>query len=326
MQLAAEHHIRPDRRISLNNPNGKSSTRLIQHHETISNTDKSAIANRLTFLEPCRNLVHSIVIVGSTAYDTKTAGSDTDIVIISTPSGLERVCGALIEAKINACEYATEQEEYTEHIVLSTSQIEELFQTGSPFGYSIRHGKIIRDDGYLLGLFERMNPGLPGRTYYLTSLFENIAVPFYESFAKFEGEIKKRSCSSSCCNNNHDCGGLYQAQTLAKVIMRMLYVTLPARGLMPLTKSDVATYAEQFYGADECSAVKSVISIMRNKIPSLYFDEFRTLKKFAIQLFREILSNVGIDREVLGIIADAGKISRRDYHLVNNSALKACVS
>ena len=49
------------------------------------------------------------------------------------------------------------------------------------------------------------------------------------------------------------------------------------------------------------------------------------LKKFAIQLFKEILSIIGLSNKTRAVIGDAARVARGDYHLVNSPAMKNCV-
>ena len=109
------------------------------------------------------------------------------------------------------------------------------------------------------------------------------------------------------------------------MIMRMFYVTLPSRGMIPLTKGDVVSYAKKAYGTQGEDAANHVLSLLRDQRSSFCFDEFTMLKKLAVQLFREILSIIGNRSEVRKIIVDASKIARGDYHLIQSPAMKNCV-
>lgn len=107
--------------------------------------------------------------------------------------------------------------------------------------------------------------------------------------------------------------------------MQMLYVTLPARGMIPLTKDDVVAYAQMVYGPQGRDVAKYAVSLMRKKCSTFCFDEFTVLKKFAVLLFKEILNAAGLSSKVRDIIADAARIARKDFHSINNPSLKNCV-
>ncbi|MCF6187261.1 MAG: nucleotidyltransferase domain-containing protein [Desulfobulbaceae bacterium] len=282
------------------------------------------IVRELSFFKSYHHLIHSLVLVGSTAYGAQTVNSDIDIVVITTARGHEKVCELLFEREIEESLSSTEASKF-EYTVLSCRQTEKLFQIASPFAYSICHGVVFQDDGYLASLCKKRLPRLPEKEYYTTCLYENIATPYFGMLKKLQSETRKRGCSLSCRRKNKGCDGLQPAHMFAKLILKMLYVTLPSRGMMPLTKGDVVTYAKKAYGRQGEKAAKQVVSLMRDKRASFCFDEFRMLKKFAVQLFKEILSIVGFGVELREILVDAARVARGDHHLIHNPATKNCV-
>ncbi len=286
--------------------------------------DKDEIFQELSFLKPYRNLIHSLVLVGSTAHGAQTVNSDIDIVLITTTRGHEKVCDVLFEKEIEESLSSDENSKF-EYTILSSLQTEKLFQISSPFAYSICHGMVFQDDGYLASLCKKRFPLLPEKEYYTTCLYENIATPYYGMLKKLHGEARQRGCTSSCRRKNKGCEGLQSAHVFAKLIMGMFYVTLPSRNMIPLTKGDVVTYAKMAYGSQGENVAKLVVSLMREKRSSFCFDEYKILKKFAVQLFKEILGIIGLGREVREIIADAARIAREDYHLIHNPVTKNCV-
>jgi len=285
---------------------------------------RKAIVRELSFLKSYHHLIHSLVLVGSTAYGAQTIHSDIDIVVITTSRGHEKVCDLLFEKEIEESLNSGEASKF-EYTVLSCHQTEKLFQIASPFAYSICHGVVFQDDGYLASLCKNKLPLLPEKEYYTTCLYENIATPYFGMLKKLQNETRKRGCSLSCRRKKKECGGLQSAHMFAKLILRMLYVTLPSRGMMPLTKGDVVAYAKKAYGRQGEKATQRVISLMRTKRSSFCFEEFRMLKKFAVQLFKEILSIVGCSVELREILVDAARIARGDHHLIHNPATKNCV-
>ncbi len=285
---------------------------------------KERITGRLSFLEPCYRSIHSIVVVGSTAYNAHTGSSDIDIVIITTTAGHTQVSEAVIEKEIEDS-MSGGQDIHFEYTVLTAEQVQRLFEISSPFAHSIRHGVVVKDDGYVLLLRNRRFPLLPEKEYYTTCLHENIATPYYEMLKKLQKEMRQRGCSPTCRRKNGGCEGLQPAYMFAKLIMRMFYVTLPSRGLVPLTKADVILYAKKAYGLQGENVAEQVVSLLRDKGSSFCFDEFRVLKRFAVRLFREILSIIGFNRDVRDIIVDASRLARGDYHHIENPSMKNCV-
>lgn len=287
-------------------------------------TLKAEILRETSFLEPCRNLIHSLILIGSAAYGTQAAGSDIDIVLITTNPGHARVCDLLFEKEVEQSFGGGTPSKF-EYTVLSAQQTEELFRISSPFAYAICHGMAFQDDGYLASLCGNWRPRLPDKEYSTTCLYENIATPYYGMLRQLQGETKQKGCSLSCRKKNQGCKGLQPAHVFAKLIMRMLYVTLPARGMIPLSKGDVVRYAKKAYGRRGEDVAKRVVTLMRDKRGAFCFDEFRILKRFAVQLFKEILAIIGINSEVREIIVDASRLAREEYELVHNPAMKNCV-
>ncbi|MEE9523146.1 MAG: hypothetical protein V3V59_00180, partial [Thermodesulfovibrionales bacterium] len=122
-----------------------------------------------------------------------------------------------------------------------------------------------------------------------------------------------------------DCAGLSQGDVLAKTVMRMLYVTLPARGCMPLSKRDVVDYSSQIYGEGILKPLNKAIEIMRYENTPIYYSDYKSLKSLAVRLFREVLSIVGMKRDVLRILKNAARLIRGDYSKIDDEALKKCV-
>jgi len=290
----------------------------------IPDTVRKDILRELSFFKSHHHLIHSLVLIGSTAYGAQTIYSDIDIVVVTTAGGHEKVCELLFEKELEESLNSGEGSRF-EYTVLSSCQTEKLFQLASPFAYSICHGVVFQDDGYLASLCENRLPLLPEKEYYTTCLYENIATPYFGMLKKLQKETRKRGCSLSCPRKNKECDGLQPAHVFAKLILQMLYVTLPSRGMMPLTKGDVVAYAKRAYGRQGEKAARRVISLMRDKRTSFCFDEFSMLKKFSVQLFKEILSIVGFGVELREIIVDAARIARGEHHLIHNPATKNCV-
>ena len=300
------------------------STRFNRSGKQLFSAGRESIKKKLSFLQPCQESIHSMVIVGSVAYNAQTTNSDIDVVIITTREGHEKVCSVVFEKEIDESLSGKETTNF-EYTVLSSAHVEELFQISSPFAYSIRHGVVIQDDGFLLVLRNNKYPALPQEKYYTTCLYENIATPYFGLLKKFQKETKRKGCTLSCPKKSQGCKGLPSAQLFARLVMQMLYITLPARGLMPLTKSDVIPYAKMAYGSRGEAAARNIVSLMQEKRSCLCFDEFKMLREFAVQQYKEILNIAGLSRKVRDIITDAAKIARKDFQSINNPSLKNCV-
>jgi predicted nucleotidyltransferase len=283
---------------------------------------REQIEQKLSFLAPVDTYIHSLVVVGSAAYGVQKPGSDIDLVIITTAGGYEKVCEVLFEKEIEESLAKGGKSEF-ECTVLSAGDTENLFTISSPFAYSIRYGAVIRDDGYLLLLRSRRYPLRPTQEYYRTCLFEKILTPYYTALKEFRNQTQRDSPAGWL--NNPIGRGFSPAQLFAQLILRMLYITLPARGMMPLTKSDIVAYAQRIYGTDAEKIASLVLSLVRSNQPFIYLEECARLKKFAVLLFKEILRIVDIDHDIRAMIADASRIARKTYDSIQHRAMRNCV-
>lgn len=279
---------------------------------------------QLSFLEPYQDLIHSLLLVGSTVYKAQSTNSDVDIVIVTKPEGHEPICNFLFERELDESLQGkcTSNIDYT---VLAPEHTEKLFQVSSPFAYSIRHGAVIWDDGFLRRLKTKNNPRLPAKEYYTDCLYEKIAAPYFGLLKKIQAEAKEYKCSPGCTRKAKGCGGLLSAQLFAKLVVQMLYVTLPSKGMIPLTKNDVVAYARIAYGSWGESVARESLRLMRSKNSTFCFSEFATLKKFAVLLFKEILKTAGLSHKVRTILFDAARMTRKEFHSISNPSLKNCV-
>lgn len=72
----------------------------------------------------------------------------------------------------------------------------------------------------------------------------------------------------------------------------MLYVTLPERGFLPLTKPEAVKMALEVYGRSACRPVTLAMNVLR-KERSISYHEFQVLFPFARKLFRECVMICG---------------------------------
>lgn len=284
---------------------------------------ESEIRARSSFLDGFRGSLHSVVVVGSAAHGALDAGSDYDLVLICRKTGFTAVQNAVFEQEISdALRCWGRMMEYT---LLLPVDARRLFRQASPFAYALRHGAVLYDDGFLCGLTAGRYDPSPGRKFCLTALYENIVIAYYGSFCAAEKDARTKGCSSACCRERPICPGLSPAELPAKVIMRMLYVTLPARGAMPLNKGDVVAFARRIYGEESAKVVVRAVALGRSGGESYRYSDHVRFKRLAGALFREILDIVGNTSSVRGLLADAASIVQGRYGQVKDRTLRACV-
>jgi hypothetical protein len=65
------------------------------------------------------------------------------------------------------------------------------------------------------------------------------------------------------CDEGKECKGHFKGDIPARVISRMLYVTLPELGLLPLTKHDLKEIAVEVYGRDSEKQIALALQVLR---------------------------------------------------------------
>lgn len=285
---------------------------------------EAAIRSRQSFSGLHREAIHSISVIGSSAYNAADKDSDIDIVIICKESGYSSVRESLCEGELEES-LQNSAPGKIEYIVLTPCEAESLVMTGSPFGWSIRHGAVLEDDGYLRKLFEKARPSMPPREYYSKAFRENVAYPYLGSILAIEKAVRKKGCSLFCCSRKDGCGGLRPAGAFGVVIMRMLYITLPWRGCMPLTKADVLEFVKDIYGEENRAALAGIMPLIRGDASMLYYEDYKVLRSFARRLFSETLTVVGKGKEIGAILRDSARIARGDFRNIEDAAFRRCV-
>ena len=278
----------------------------------------------IAFLFPYLNHLHTIVVVGSAAHGTQTEESDLDFVVITKENGLENICEAVFDNDIEIS-LAGAGGTKLEVTVLTESQAEELFSMASPFAFAIRYGTVLFDDSYLEALLAKPNPRVPIREYYTKSLFENVACQYFNVAKQLEKAVRQKECSADCCAAENSRCSLLPAAMLPKLIFQMLYLTLPCRGLMPLSKDDVIVFAEAFYSTEVSNAVKKAATLLRSKSDVIPFHVYRSLKLASVKLFREILTILDYQQDVRQIVHDAAHSVRGNFDGIENSLLRKCL-
>jgi predicted nucleotidyltransferase len=253
-----------------------------------------AIQETKAFLDPYRKLIHSLVLIGSYALGQARKGSDVDFLVL-TRSGerASRLSRILFDWQLSL----QSNQDNTNPIKLQITyfdekRIENLFEVSSPLAHSARHGEVIRDDGLFKMLLSRPYPKWPTKEGFIEAFTRWIVWQYYYSIVDLKRDISKNHGPEGLCTETGRCLGHLSGDILARVISRMLYVTLPARGLLPLSKLEASAMAVETYGRTSWRPIILAMSIIR-KERLVYFREYRVLSPFARSLFRECLRICG---------------------------------
>lgn len=166
--------------------------------------------------------------------------------------------------------------------------IERLFELSTPLVHAARQGVVIFDDGWFRMLLSRPYPKWPTREGAIEAFTRWIAWMYYRCAVDLKREIRADHGIDGQCSKNGRCSGHFSGDILARLISRMLYVTLPERGLLPLCKPDAISMAVQAYGSRACRPVALAMDILR-KERGIYSREFQVMFPFARGLFSECL-------------------------------------
>ena len=301
---------------------GASSERLPQRRMA---ADTAAdIRARSTFLAGLRSSFHSLVVVGSAAHGVLEEGSDYDVVLISKEQHVEILEDAVAGQVLAGPNPPGGR--VMEYTVLRPDEARSLFLQASPFAHALRHGVVLQDDGFLADLSAGPHPALPGPRYFRRALYENILIPYYGSFRALQQNARKNSCTPECCGARTDCPGLMPAETAARVILRMLYVTLPARGCLPLTKQDVIDHTRRIYGDENAAIVERAAKLCRRATDPLRYTDLVRFKRFAGERFREILAIIGSTPGLRSLLADGASMVQGKYGQIRDRNLRHCVA
>ncbi|MHB8845127.1 MAG: nucleotidyltransferase domain-containing protein [Nitrospirota bacterium] len=293
-------------------------------HGRMAERAQAELRARLSFLQNCRHMIHSIIVVGSAAHQSDASGSDVDIAILCRKDGLETVQSAVAGQELDEA-LAPRSGRALEITVIGPRETEELFELASPFSFALGRGVVLADDGHLGSLLGRA-PRAPGRKYALTALFRNIMVLYYGSFRSLHRSAKANNCSSACCGERRSgCTGIAATDVPATVLMRMLYVTLPLRGCMPLTKQDVVAFTRMEYGDESAEAAQRAVALSRSGEERIYYSDYTMFKRLAGMLYREILAAAGTGRAVSRMLQDGACMAQARYGQLKDHDLRRCV-
>lgn len=275
---------------------------------------KTAILKEIAFLNNYPG-IRSIVLVGSTVLGHDDEGSDTDIVVVSDKADSDDTEDKSFQFR----EALRDRFEAEDNLVkanynlFSAKQIEHLFEVGSPYANSIRQGMILKDDGLIAGLIkDGRYPLKPTMEHYVESLKLILYQLYLSPIDQLEREIKEYHTPGSYCEE--ECQGHYPGDFLSIGIFRMLYLTLPLRGYMPLSKKEAMRYAVEIYGELAVTALGKALEILRQQKWAITADEdeYRIIKLFAVELFQDCMRLLDLpnNNEVKAILVSAAKVLR----------------
>ena len=202
------------------------------------------------FLDPYRKYIHSLILFGSYAMGHATRFSDVDFLVLLRNgkkvhrlsrllSGIEWGHRAVLE---------TETSEGIQFVPFDERGIERLFELSTPLIHAACHGLIIWDDGWFKTLLRRPYPKWPTREALLEAFTKWIIWQYYRSALDVKKEILMDHGPDGICTKRGKCMGHLSGDILARVLSRMLYVTLPERGFLPLSKREATAMAVEAYG------------------------------------------------------------------------------
>lgn len=257
--------------------------------------------------------IHSLVLFGSYAMGKATPQSDIDfLVLLKSGEEARRLRKILFDFKVALGNESQGEVAVEIQIVdLDEQEIEQIFKLSTPLAHALRHGVVIRDNGWFQKLLLRPYPGWPTRKAAVMAFTRWIVWQYYRCAIDLKREIRKDHGPQGICARTGRCTGHYSGDILARVISRMLYVTLPARGFLPLCKSEAGKMAVKAYGPRVLTPVSLVIDVLRDD-RAITYDEFRVMMPFARELFRECLRICGPgDRKVIEELRNQAEIYRR---------------
>jgi hypothetical protein len=129
----------------------------------------------------------------------------------------------------------------------------------------------------------------PAPAYFVLAFESTIAGPWRAEIPELLTEMRRAHGPAGDCTMAGRCEGHFWGESLARAVMRMLYLTLPARGHMPFSKRDVVAYATQVCGEEVKVPLMAAIDIARKGRP-IYHDEYLLILPFARRLWHETLS------------------------------------
>jgi len=254
----------------------------------------SAMREAKDFLGPYRRWIHSLVLFGSYAFGRAERGSDLDLLVIlkhghMTKEIKRRLFGVGFDLSTRSSETGGAE---VQLVAFNEEEIEDLFRLATPLAHAIREGIIIWDDGFYNSLLARRYPKWPTREAAEEALVHWIIGQYYLCAIDLKRDIRRDHGPGGICNKGKECMGHFKGDILARVISRMLYVTLPDLGLLPMTKHDLKEMAVEAYGKESEKAITLALQVLRED-RAIDDTEFYIMFPFARRLFRECIRVCG---------------------------------
>jgi predicted nucleotidyltransferase len=254
----------------------------------------AALHSARHFLDSYRRWIHSLVLFGSYAIGRAEGTSDLDLLVILNHGHMAReIKRSLFDVGFDLATRSSETGTAELQLVaFDEEEIEHLFRLATPLAHALREGIIIWDDGFFNSLLSKRYPKWPTREAAEEALVHWI-IPQYSLCAiDLKREILKDHGPGGICRERKECVGHFKGDILARVISRMLYVTLPELGLLPLTKHDLREMAVKIYGKEWERTIALALQVLRED-RSIDDTEFRIMFPFARKLFRECVKVCG---------------------------------
>ena len=253
-----------------------------------------AIRETKAFLDSYREWIHSLVMFGSYALGKAGCHSDVDfLVLLKAGEKVRRIRRILFDFKLSLGNYNESQAPVEIQIVdFDEKGIEHVFELSTPLAHAARHGVVIQDDGWFKTLLSRPYPRWPTKEGAVVAFTRWIVWMYYRCAINLKREMLADHGPEGLCTQNGKCMGHFSGDILARVISRMLYVTLPERGFLPLCKPEAVKMAVEVYGESSWRSVALAMNVLR-KDRAITYHEFQVMMPFARRLFRECIRICG---------------------------------
>ena len=253
-----------------------------------------AIREIKAFLDSYREWIHSLVMFGSYALGKAGCHSDVDfLVLLKAVEKVRRIRRILFDFKLSLGN-ANESRAPVEIQIVDFDEkgIEHVFELSTPLAHAARHGVVIQDDGWFKTLLSRPYPKWPTKEGSIVAFTRWIVWMYYRCAINLKREMLADHGPEGMCTHNGKCMGHFSGDFLARVISRMLYVTLPERGFLPLCKPEAVKMAVEVYGKSSWRSVALAMNVLR-KDRAITYHEFQVMMPFARRLFRECMRICG---------------------------------
>jgi predicted nucleotidyltransferase len=252
-----------------------------------------AMGKAKAFLDPYRRWIHSLILFGSYALGQAETGSDIDLLVVLKQSGVAReIKRKLFHFHFERSDPEKKEEIEIQIVSFDEKEIHHLFRLSTPLTHAVRKGLVIWDDGFFNSLLARRYPRWPTREAAEEAFVHWIIGHYYLGAVDLRREIRRDHGPDGLCNKEGGCVGHLKGDILARVISRMLYVTLPEKGMLPLTKHELRAMAKEAYGEDSEKPISLALEVLRED-RAIDDKEFRVMFPFARRLFRECIRICG---------------------------------